>query len=246
MPQRYKVEGLVLSRRNSGDADRLVTFYSPEEGMFRAVAKGVRKIPSHRGGHLEPFTKVLALVSESHGMRFVGGIETLDYYEKLHADQEALHHVQNMALVMTKLFEELEPQPGLYELLEYACEILPQLSSPKKALLESAGIMAALRMAGLMPDLQVCQVCKTPNPRDAVILDARQAGWKCLSCTSSFAQTEYSLPPRLFKAVKFISAAPQKATRLAVSQDEGAQVVQAIRRFIADIIEQPRELLSPI
>ena len=58
MPSSQRVYALVLFRKNIGESDRLVTFLTKEHGIIRAIAKGVRKIPSSRGGHVEPFTLV--------------------------------------------------------------------------------------------------------------------------------------------------------------------------------------------
>src|SRR3990167_1239553 len=50
-------EGVVLKRINIGEADRLVTIFTREEGKVVARARGVRKIPSRRAGSLEHATQ---------------------------------------------------------------------------------------------------------------------------------------------------------------------------------------------
>lgn len=48
-----KVEGIVLKRRNSGEADRILTILSKESGKIKVKAPGVRRIPSRRSSHVE-------------------------------------------------------------------------------------------------------------------------------------------------------------------------------------------------
>ncbi len=54
----YSVEAVVLSRKNIGEADRLVTLFTKQYGRKKAIAKGIRKISSRRAPHLEIFSVV--------------------------------------------------------------------------------------------------------------------------------------------------------------------------------------------
>lgn len=51
----YKAHGIVLKRRNVGEADRIITLFTREYGKIRIIAKGVRRITSRRAPHLEVF-----------------------------------------------------------------------------------------------------------------------------------------------------------------------------------------------
>ena len=44
----YRVQAIILKRTDVGEADRLLTLYSPDRGKLRAVAKGVRKLHSRK------------------------------------------------------------------------------------------------------------------------------------------------------------------------------------------------------
>lgn len=46
-------EGVILSRKNFGEADRLLTIYTKDHGKIAAIAKGVRRPKSRKAGHLE-------------------------------------------------------------------------------------------------------------------------------------------------------------------------------------------------
>ena len=43
------VKAVIISHKDFGEADRLVTLFSLEGGKIRAMAKGVRKIRSRTG-----------------------------------------------------------------------------------------------------------------------------------------------------------------------------------------------------
>ena len=62
----YIAEGIVLKRRNTGEADRILTVFTKKYGKIRVIAKGIRKITSRRSGHLEIFNNVM-LTLHQHG-----------------------------------------------------------------------------------------------------------------------------------------------------------------------------------
>lgn len=49
----FKTEGIILKRRNAGEADRILTVLSKESGKIQVKAPGVRRIPSRRSSHVE-------------------------------------------------------------------------------------------------------------------------------------------------------------------------------------------------
>ena len=46
-------EAVVLSRRNFGEADRIITLFTRDHGKITVLAKGVRRPRSKKAGHLE-------------------------------------------------------------------------------------------------------------------------------------------------------------------------------------------------
>src|SRR3989344_3344337 len=64
----YTAEGIVIRRQNTGEADRILTIFTKRYGKIRAMAKGIRRVPSRRAGHLEVFSH--ARVSLYRGKTF--------------------------------------------------------------------------------------------------------------------------------------------------------------------------------
>ncbi len=52
----FRASAVVLRHADWGEADQMLTLYTREQGMVRAVAKGARKMTSRKAGHLQPFT----------------------------------------------------------------------------------------------------------------------------------------------------------------------------------------------
>jgi len=48
--KRINTHGIVLARTDFGEADRILTFLTPDNGKVKAIAKGVRKQKSKMAG----------------------------------------------------------------------------------------------------------------------------------------------------------------------------------------------------
>lgn len=73
----YKTEAIVLKHIPFGEADRLVTLYTPQLGKVRAVAKGARRARSKLAGHLEPLTRVNTLIRRGKTLDTISQSETV-------------------------------------------------------------------------------------------------------------------------------------------------------------------------
>lgn len=233
--RRQKVHAIVVSRRDAGEADRRVLFFTRPFGLLRVMAKGVRRIPSRRGGHLEPLTHVVATLSGQAGQYYVGMIESYDDYIPLRQDVHALEIVQRLLQLVVGLFGEGDPQPALFDALHQACMVLPTLSAAKQYTLEVAISLYALEAAGLLPQFDRCQVCGISKPEEAVVLRPHEGGWRCLLCHDSFQGTQQSLSPRLLAVLRWLSQYPQRALRLTVEDTEAQQLVTAMRAYLRDM-----------
>jgi DNA repair protein RecO (recombination protein O) len=72
MIKHINTKGIVLTRTNFGEADRIITFITPDYGKVRAIAKAVRKSKSKLAGGIELFS-----VSELGLINGRGEIRTL-------------------------------------------------------------------------------------------------------------------------------------------------------------------------
>ena len=51
-----------------GEADRIITLYTPDRGKVRAVVKGARRAKSRKGGFLQPLTHVRVSMAEGRSL----------------------------------------------------------------------------------------------------------------------------------------------------------------------------------
>ena len=70
MIRAYKTEGIVLKRRNFGEADRILTVLTKSNGKIQIKAPGVRRITSRRSSHIEPLNFSLLTLYKSSRASF--------------------------------------------------------------------------------------------------------------------------------------------------------------------------------
>ena len=46
----YAIEAIVLKRTDLGEADRILTIFTPHKGKFHAIAKGIRRPSAKKRG----------------------------------------------------------------------------------------------------------------------------------------------------------------------------------------------------
>lgn len=234
--KRQKVQALVLGRRSLGEADRLVTLFTREAGLMRVLAKGVRKIPSRRGGHLEPFTKILAIVNASRDWQYLAHVETLDYLPRLQADAASLEAAEQLGRLLLAVIGEGEANAALFDHLEFVWRELPERAFAKRVLMEITTAMIILLAAGVGPNLSACQRCGRSMPEDALVLDGEEGGWHCLTCHGALSGARMSLPPRLLKVLQYVLASPVQALRLKLNDEESHQLLAALRAYTRIVV----------
>ena len=85
-PKTYNTEGVVLKHMRLGEADRIITLYTPDRGKVRAVVKGARRAKSRKGGFLQPLTHVRVSIAEGRTLDQVVEAATVASCHQLKVD----------------------------------------------------------------------------------------------------------------------------------------------------------------
>src|SRR5215831_19514976 len=102
----YRTAAVVLKRMDLGEADRIVTFFSRDQGKVRAVAKGVRRVTSRSAGHIEPFTVTDVLFAVGRELDVVSQADTIESFRELREQLDLTTHAYYLAEVVDR-FREL-------------------------------------------------------------------------------------------------------------------------------------------
>jgi DNA repair protein RecO (recombination protein O) len=85
-PHLYRTEAVVLDRKDFGEADRLLTLYTPGMGKVRAIAKGARRTTSRLSGHIELFTHTELQLASGRNLDIITQSQLIHSHERLRVD----------------------------------------------------------------------------------------------------------------------------------------------------------------
>lgn len=145
--------GIVLSRINYQEADRILTILTPDYGKLRVLAKGARKSKSKLAGGVELFS-----VSEIGFMRGRGELSTLvssrliKYYDTIVQDINRTMLGYELIKLLNKVTEE-EPGPEYFDLLRDTLVALDD-AQIHEGLIKLWFQTQLLRLAGHTPNLR--------------------------------------------------------------------------------------------
>jgi DNA repair protein RecO (recombination protein O) len=179
-----RAEGFVLRAYPLGEADKIVTFLTREEGKLRGVAKSARKSRRRFGSSLEPWSRVSLTFFEKEASE-LGRVDACDLLESAYRLQEDLDTaclLAYMAEVADLFSRDRQAEPHYYRLLGSLLGALRE-GLPREVALRYFEVWT-LKLHGLLPDLSRCASCDEPMPREGLILDVASGCVHCPRCCS--------------------------------------------------------------
>jgi DNA repair protein RecO (recombination protein O) len=182
-PRSYQTEALIIKKTKLGEADRILTLYTPHMGKIQAVAKGVRRPKSKLSGHLELLTHSLVSLARGRNLDTITGSQTINSFLPLKSDLELTSH----ALYITELVNQftadhIEDHP-LFELLLETMKKLCQGINNELVLRYFE--IHLLNEVGYRPQLRQCVLCRLPLKPVSNSFCPSAGGILCPSCTKS-------------------------------------------------------------
>ncbi|HEX6262945.1 MAG TPA: DNA repair protein RecO [Actinomycetota bacterium] len=154
----YKAQGIVLGSFKLGEADKILTILTQEEGKVRAVAKGIRRTKSRFGARLEPFTHVDLLLYRGRNLDTVTQAEILAAFRRIREDYALFAAGEAMLEAADKVAEEHERNVRLFLLLRKGLQALDAGPADPAAVAE-AFLLKLLGLSGFGPILGACAAC---------------------------------------------------------------------------------------
>jgi DNA repair protein RecO (recombination protein O) len=113
-----KIEGIVLKRKNIGEADRLLTVFTKENGKLQLKATGVRKITSRRSAHIEPLNHVIFMLHKGKATPVLTEVETLYNYDGIKKDLKKIGLAYHILEIVDGLCAEGQENDHIFNLIK--------------------------------------------------------------------------------------------------------------------------------
>lgn len=152
-PRQFSTQGIVLGRTDYGEADRILTFLTPDYGKVKAMAKGVRKAGAKLAGAIELFSVTdIAVVAGRGEIGTLISARLVKHYGNIVKDIERTSKAYEL-LRLTDKSTEARAESGYFDLLRGALESLNDHQIDAE-LTEAWFKMQLLKLAGHTPNLR--------------------------------------------------------------------------------------------
>jgi DNA repair protein RecO (recombination protein O) len=176
----YRTEAVVLRRHDFGEADRLLTLYTPGLGKIRVLAKGVRKPKSRKAGHVELFTHNRLLIAKGRNLDIVTQADTVNTFLALRTELSRTSCGYYVAELVDKFTEEREENGRVFDLLVQTLAWLGEAEDTDVVLRYFE--LHLLDCVGYRPQLFHCVSCQRLVESTAALFSPAQGGLLCPEC----------------------------------------------------------------
>jgi DNA repair protein RecO (recombination protein O) len=237
----YRTEAIVLRRRNWGEADRIVTLFSPVRGKFRARAVGVRKPRSRKAGHLEPFMKTQMVLAKGRELDIITQAETVEAYRELREDLVRLAAATYAAELLDRFSPEEVENLRAYELLAATLKALCQAPAVD-AILRSYDLHL-LEALGYRPQLNSCTAGQEQILPQDQFFSVSRGGVVCPKCAATVADA-VTLSESALRVLRYLQRESLAGVEnLTLSPSVAAEIERVLQGYILHWLERP--LRSP-
>ena len=191
-----QVNGLVLRQVNYGEADRILTVFTKEEGIIPVMAKGVRKYKSHQRAAASLFCYGEFNLHPGKNMYSMRGSKLINSFYSISQSIQKLALASYICEITAYFVPEREKEEDVLSLVLNTLYILSE-KERDLFLIKSVFELKLLSMVGYEIDTDRCILCGSEN---TVVFSPDKSGMLCTDCASS----EPACPASAVQALKYI------------------------------------------
>jgi len=240
-PRTYQTDAIIIKKTKLGEADTILTFYTPELGKIQGFAKSLRKTKSRMAGHLELLTHSRVSFARGKSIDAITGCQTIDSFLPLKTD----FRLMSFALYVIELVNQFTPEhaedPEIFHLLLNTLKNL--CDTPDIELLLRYFEIHLLTEVGYRPQLQQCVGCRKVLEPVPNAFSPAAGGVLCPECSYRSNSGLYSLSVNALKVLRFFqNNTCETALRLKVPRELSEELERILRGYLRYTLE--RELKS--
>lgn len=180
----FAVSGINIGSFNLGESDKVLTIFSAERGLIRAVAKGARKPGSKITGKSEPLNVNKLLIAKGRSLDIITQAESIETFHSLRKDLTKLSIGLYYAELTQQFGQGLSEESNEY--FDYMQTALKQLvdADPEESIWLCLKFeLGLLQMLGFQPELTYCVVCRQIiDDLSLAAFDRELGGTVCSGC----------------------------------------------------------------
>ena len=232
----YQTEAIVIKKIKLGEADRILTLYTPEHGKVEGVAKGVRRPKSKMAGHLELLTYSQIRLAHGRNLDTIVGSQTIDSFMPLKNDLWLTSCGLYASELINQFTVEHMANQVLFHLLVETLRRLSRADNPELTVRYFE--LHLLDLVGYRPQIQQCVSCHVDLKPVINAFCSSAGGILCPDCINknpdSFCISVDALKVlRLFQRSEF-----DMVSRVKISQELSQELKGALASYVRYLLER--------
>jgi len=235
-PRNYQTEAIIIKKTKLGEADTILTLYTPNLGKIQGFGKSLRKTKSKMAGHLELLTHSQIALARGRNIDTITGAQTIDSFLPIKSDLD----LASCALYATELVNQfaaadVEDYP-VFQLLLATMQRLSQGSNSELVLRYFE--LQLLGEVGYRPQLEQCVACHKPLKESTNSFSPGAGGMVCANCrpTQPFS---YPLSLEAQEALRALQSNDyETVSGIILDSELSHQLAVVIRNYIRYLLER--------
>jgi len=235
-PRNYQTEAIIIKKTRLGEADSILTLYTPDLGKIQGFAKSLRRPKSKLAGHLELLTHSLVSFARGRNLDTITGSQTINSFLPLKSDLGLTSHaLYAIELVNQFTAEHIENRP-LFRLLLETMQHLCQTGDSELALRYFE--LHLLNAVGYRPQLQQCVACHQSLKPVTNSFCSGAGGMLCPDCCQSQPLT-YPLSVNALKVLRLLQSGDYTTvSRLKMNPQLSHELEAVMRDYLKYLLER--------
>lgn len=237
----YRTEGIVIRTQDLGEADKIVTVYTRDEGKVRAVARGARRPRNRLLGVAQVFTHSDFMFFRNKGLDTLSQAELREPFLALRGDLYKMAYGAYILELVNALTEEGEKNVQVFSLL-LATLYLLELST-HYSLLTHAFEIRIMALLGYSPELCNCVSCGKQIAYEKLWFSPSHGGILCGDCTDKGDAIKVSVGT-VKVLERLLYGELDKLHILKLTDDMSRELDTILRKYIDYRLEKPLKSLE--
>jgi DNA repair protein RecO (recombination protein O) len=236
-PRSYQTEAVVIKKTKLGEADTILTFFTPRLGKIQGFARSLRKPKSKLAGHLELLTHSQVSFARGRNIDTITGSLAINSFLPIRNDLWLTSCGLYVAELVNQFSAEREENRAVFDLLLATLERLGAGGDAELVLRYFE--LHLLECAGYRPQLRQCPACHHPLEPVANYFSPAAGGLLCPDCGQEQA-TAYSLSLNAQKVLRLLQVSPDfgEVSRVRIDPPLAREIDEVLRGYLRHLLER--------
>jgi len=235
-PREYQTEAVVIKKTKLGEADSILTFFTPRLGKIQGFARSLRKPKSKMAGHLELLTHSTVSFTRGRNLDTIVGAQTINAFFSIKNDLWLTSCGLYVAELVHQFTAEHQENFTLFQLMLDTLNRLCQENN--KEIVLRYFELHLLESAGYRPQLRECVTCHRALDPTTNYFSPSAGGMLCPDCSLN-QPFSYSLSINAQKVLRLLQGNDYASTsRVKIDGELAREIESVISSYLKYLLEK--------